>query len=135
MLAGTISGAMTEMATALPQHNQGKVRIIAVASAKRLPQAQAQDVPTFIESGVKDFTAASYVGVLAPAKTPPDIVAALETAILKTLADKATQDKLLASGAELVPEAMQSSKGFAEYIRAEYERSRAAAKAAGLSPQ
>src|SRR4029078_9394798 len=99
----------------------------------RLPQAQ--DVPTFIESGVKDFTAASYVGVVAPEKTRPDIVAALEKTILKTLADKSTQDKLLASGAELVPEAMQTSKGFAEYIRQEYERSKAAAQAAGWTPQ
>jgi tripartite-type tricarboxylate transporter receptor subunit TctC len=133
MLAGTISGAMTEMATALPQHNQGKVRILAVASANRLPQAQ--DVPTVIEGGVKDFTAASYVGVLAPAKTPPDIIATLEKAMLKTLADKSTRDKLLASGAELVPEAMQTSKGFAEYIHQEYERSKAAAQVAGLTPQ
>ena len=41
-----------------------------------------------IEQGVKDFTAASYVGVLAPAKTPPEIVALLEKALVKALADK-----------------------------------------------
>jgi tripartite-type tricarboxylate transporter receptor subunit TctC len=133
MLAGTISGAMTEMSTALPHHKQGKVRIVGVASAKRL--TQASDVPTMIESGVKDFTAASYVGVLAPAKTPPDIVAALEKAIIKAINEKPAQERFLATGAELVAEAMQTSKGFAEYIRGEYERSREAAKIAGLSPQ
>jgi tripartite-type tricarboxylate transporter receptor subunit TctC len=133
MLAGTISGAMTEMSTALPHHKQGKVHIVAVASAKRL--TQAPDVPTMIESGVKDFTAASYVGVLAPTKTPPDIVAALEKAIIKTLAEKTSQDRFLATGAELVPDAMQSSKGFADYIKGEYERSKEAAKVAGLTPQ
>ncbi len=133
ILAGTISGAMTEMATALPHHKQGKIRIVAVASAKRL--AQAPDVPTMIESGVKDFTAASYVGIVAPAKTPPDIVATLEKALVKTLAEKSTQDKFLASGAELVPEAMQTSKGFGEYIKQEYERSKQAAQLAGLTPQ
>jgi len=133
MLAGTISGAMTEMATALPHHKQGKIRIVAVASAKRL--AQAPDVPTMIESGVKDFTAASYVGIVAPAKTPPDIVATLEKALVKTLAEKSTQDKFLASGAELLPEAMQTSKGFGEYIKQEYERSKQAAQLAGLTPQ
>jgi tripartite-type tricarboxylate transporter receptor subunit TctC len=133
MLAGTINGAMTEMSTALPHHKQGKVHIVAVASAKRLPQAS--DVPTMIESGVKDFTAASYVGVLAPARTPPDIVAALEQAMIKTLAEKASQDRFLATGAELVPEAMQSAKGFADYIKGEYERSKEAAKIAGLTPQ
>jgi tripartite-type tricarboxylate transporter receptor subunit TctC len=133
MLAGTISGAMTEMATALPHHKQGKIRIIAVASEKRL--AQAPDIPTFIEGGVKDFTAASYVGIVAPARTPPDIVAALEKALVKTLAEKAVQDKFLASGAELVPPAMQTSKGFGDYIKAEYERSKKAAALAGLKPQ
>jgi len=133
MLAGTISGAMTEMATSLPHHGQGKVRIIAVASEKR--PTQASDIPTFIDGGVKDFTAASYVGVLAPAKTPAEIVSTLEQAILKTLAEKATQDKFLASGAELVPPAMQTSKGFAEYIKGEYERSKVAAQLAGLKPE
>jgi tripartite-type tricarboxylate transporter receptor subunit TctC len=124
---------MTEMSTALPHHKQGKVRIVAVASAKRL--MQAPEVPTMVESGVKDFTAASYVGVLAPAKTPPDIVAALEKAIIKAINEKPAQERFLTTGAELVPEAMQTSKGFADYIRGEYERSKEAAKVAGLTPQ
>ena len=111
VLAGTVSGAMTEVSTLLEHHNQGKVRILAVAWSKR--PAKTPDVPTMIEQGVKDFTAASYVGVLAPAKTPPEIVAMLEKALVKALADKGTQDKFLASGAELVPAELQTSKGFA----------------------
>ena len=73
VLAGTVSGAMTEVSTLLEHHDQGKVHILAVASSKRSPKIA--DVPTMIEAGVKDFTAASYVGVLAPAKTPAEIVA------------------------------------------------------------
>ena len=42
--------------------------------------------PTMIEQGVKDFTAASYVGILAPAATPAEIVKALEGALIKALA-------------------------------------------------
>jgi tripartite-type tricarboxylate transporter receptor subunit TctC len=133
MIAGNINGAMTEMATSGPHHNQGKVRIIAVAAAKRLPQAS--DIPTFIEGGVQGFTAASYVGVLAPAKTPADIIATLEKALGKALGEKSAQDRFLASGAELVPEEYQTSKGFAAYIQAEYERSREAARLAGLKPE
>ena len=133
MLAGTIMGAMTEMATARPHHKQGKVTIVAVASEKRL--AQAPDIATFIEGGVKDFTAASYVGIMAPARTPADIVAKLEQALIKTLAEKAVQDKFLASGAELVPPALQTAKGFGDYIKGEYERSKKAAELAGLKPQ
>jgi tripartite-type tricarboxylate transporter receptor subunit TctC len=133
VLAGTVSGAMTEVSTLLEHHNQGKVRLLVVAANQRL--AKISDVSTMIEQGVKDFTAASYVGVLAPAKTPPDVVAMLEKALVKALADKGTQDKFLASGAELVPDALQTSKGFAEYIMNDYENSKEAAKIAGLKPE
>ncbi len=88
-----------------------------------------------IESGLKDFLAASYVGVLAPAKTPPEVVAMLEKALIKALADKTVQDKFLATGAELVPESLQTSKGFGDYIKKEFENSKEAAKIAGLKPE
>jgi tripartite-type tricarboxylate transporter receptor subunit TctC len=133
VLAGTVSGAMTEVSTLLEHHGQGKVRILAVASSKRIPKIA--DVPTMIESGVKDFTAASYVGILAPSKTSAEIVAQLEKALIKALADKSAQDKFLASGAELVPQDLQTSKGFAAYIQKEYDNSREAAKLAGLKPE
>jgi len=133
VLAGNVSGAMTEVSTLLEHHGQGKVRILAVAAAKRI--AKIPDVPTMVEAGVKDFTAASYVGIVAPAKTPAEIVARLEKALIKALADKSTQDKFVASGAELVPDDLQTSKGFAAYIQKEYENSREAAKLAGLKPE
>jgi tripartite-type tricarboxylate transporter receptor subunit TctC len=133
VLAGTVSGAMTEMSTLLQHHNKGKVRILAVAWSKR--SAQANDVPTMIEQGVKDFTAASYVGIVAPAKTPADIVSKLEQAMVKMLADKSVQEKFLKTGAELVPPELQTSKGFGDYIKKEYENSKAAAQLAGLKPE
>jgi len=133
VLAGTVSGAMTEVSTLVEHHNQGKIRILAVAAQKR--PSKIPDVPTMIESGVKDVTAASYVGVLAPAKTPPEVVTLLEKALIKALADKGIQDKFINSGAELVPEAQQTSKGFTDYIKQEYENSREAAKLAGLKPE
>ena len=133
VLAGTVSGAMTEVSTLLEHHNQGKIRILAVAWNRR--PAKTPDVPTMIEQGVKDFTAASYVGVLAPAKTPPEVVAMLEKALVKALADKGTQDKFIASGAELVPPELQTSKGFTDYIKKEFDNSKEAAKVAGLKPE
>jgi tripartite-type tricarboxylate transporter receptor subunit TctC len=133
VLGGTISGAMTEVSTLLEHHGQGKVRILAVAARKR--PAKIPDVPTMIESGVKDFTAASYVGVLAPAKTPADIVSTLEKALVKALAEKPTQDKFVASGAELVSEEFQTSRGFSVYIAREFANSKEAAQLAGLKPE
>ncbi len=131
-LSGVVNGLVTEMSTALPQHKAGKLRILAVASAKR--PALAPEVPTMIESGVKDFLAASYVGLVAPAKTPPDAIATLEKALIKALATKIVQDRFLSTGAELVPEPLQTSKGFGGYIRREFESTREAAKLAGLKP-
>jgi tripartite-type tricarboxylate transporter receptor subunit TctC len=111
LLSGSITGAMTEVSTALP-HLGGKVRILAVASAKRAPKAP--DSPTMIEQGV--------------------VVKALEAALIKALNDKGTQEKFLATGAELVPDELMTSKGFGDYIRREYELAREAAKLAGLTP-
>ncbi len=132
-LSGVVNGIMTELSTALPHHKAGKLRILAVASAAR--PALAPEVPTMIEAGLKDFLAASYVGLLAPSKTPADAVALLEKALVKALAAKPLQDRFLATGAELVPESLQTSKGFGDYIRREYESTREAAKAAGLKPE
>jgi tripartite-type tricarboxylate transporter receptor subunit TctC len=131
LLSGSITGACTEVSTALP-HLGGKVRIIGVASLKRSPKAP--DAPTMIEQGVKDFTAASYVGILAPAATPAEIVKTLEAALIKALNQKDAQDKFLNTGAELVPDELMTSKGFGEYIKKEYELAREAAKIAGLTP-
>ena len=132
-LAGTVNGIMTEMSTALPHHKAGKLRILAVASATRA--ALAPEVPTMNEAGLKDFLAASYVGLLAPAKTPAAVIDALHKALVKTLATKSVQDRFLATGAELVSAPLQTPKGFADYIKGEYERTAEAAKAAGLKPQ
>jgi tripartite-type tricarboxylate transporter receptor subunit TctC len=107
--------------------------ILAVASAQR--SALAPEVPTMSEAGLQDFLAASYVGLLAPAKAPPDVVATLEKALAKALAVKTVQDRFLSTGAELVPEPLQSSTGFGDYIRKEFEATREAAKAAGLKPE
>ena len=132
LLAGSITGAMTELSTVLPQVPSGKVRILGVAWGKRSPQLP--NVPTMSEQGVKDFTAASYVGILAPAATPADIVKTLEAALIKALNNKDLQQKMLNSGAELVSDDLMTSQGFGAYIRREYELTREAAKLAGLTP-
>jgi len=132
LLSGSITGAMTELSTALPQVGGGRVRVLGVAWGKRSPQLP--DVPTMIEQGVKDFTAASYVGILAPAATPADIVKTLEAALIKALNLKDTQEKMIKTGAELVPDELMTSQGFGDYIRREYELTREAAKLAGLTP-
>jgi tripartite-type tricarboxylate transporter receptor subunit TctC len=132
LLSGSITGAMTELSTVLPQVGSGKIRVLGIAWSKRSPLLP--DVATMIEQGVKDFTAASYVGILAPAATPAEIVKTLEAALIKALNRKDLQDKMLKSGAEPVPVDLMTSKGFAVYIQKEFDLTRQAAKLAGLTP-
>ena len=71
------------VATTLPHVKSGKLRAIAVSSPKRWPSVP--DLPTVSESGVPGFEAATWYGVLAPAGTPPPIIAKLNTEIAGVL--------------------------------------------------
>jgi len=133
LVAGNIQGAMTEFSSALPHHRSGKARFVAVAAAKRSPLAP--DVPTMDEGGVKGFTAASYIGVLAPAGTPADVTAALQAGLARALAAPAVRDRMRELGVEVAMPELMTAAGFGAFIRQEYERSREAAQLAGIKAQ
>jgi tripartite-type tricarboxylate transporter receptor subunit TctC len=133
LIAGTIQGAMTEFSSALPHHRGGKARFVAIASTKR--SALAGDVATMIESGVKDFTAASYIGILAPAGTPADAMARLQAALVSALGSPKILERMRELGVEVAPPELMTAAGFGGYIRQEFERSREAAQLAGLKKE
>jgi tripartite-type tricarboxylate transporter receptor subunit TctC len=134
LMGGAIQGAMTEFSTALPLHKGGKAHIVAVGSAQR--SKLAPDIATFIDGGVKDFTAQSYIGILAPSKTPPAIVAQLQKAVADSLkAGGPVAERLVSLGAEVATPEQQTSAGFAAFIKKDYEDMGAAAKLAGITPQ
>ena len=133
LVAGTIQGAMTEFSSALAHHRGGKARFVAIASANRSPLAP--EVATMIEGGVKDFTAASYVGILAPAGTPAVLIARLQAALASALSAAKTLDRLRELGAEAATPELMTSGGFGAFIREEFERSREAARIAGLKKE
>ena len=133
LIGGSIQAAMTEFSTALPLHKGGQAHIVAVALEKR--SQQAADVATFIEGGVKDFTASSYIGILAPANTPADIVAQLQKAIESGLKDGPVAQKLRDMGTEIATPEQMTTAGFTAFIRDDYKRMGEAAKLAGLEPK
>jgi tripartite-type tricarboxylate transporter receptor subunit TctC len=134
LIGGSIQAAMTEISTALPLHKGGQAHIVAVASAKRLQIAP--DVATFIEGGVKDFTGESFIGILAPAGTPQEIVAQLQKAIADGLSGSSpAADKLRGMGSEIATPEQMTSAGFADFIKTDYKRMGEAAKLAGLEPK
>jgi len=134
LIGGSIQAAMTEFSTALPLHTGKQAHIVALASLKR--STLAPEIPTFIEGGVKDFTASSFIGILAPAGTPAAVVAQLQKAIAGGLVDGSNAvGKLRGMGTEIAAPEQQTPDGFTSFIRADYERMREAAKLAGLEPK
>jgi tripartite-type tricarboxylate transporter receptor subunit TctC len=133
LIGGNIQAAMTEFSTALPLHKGGKARILAVASAQR--SQLAPDVATFIEGGVKGFIAQSYIGILAPAGTPKEIVAQLQKAIAGGLAGGPAPEKLRGMGSEIATKEQMTPDGFAAFIKDDYENMKVAAKLAGIEPK
>jgi tripartite-type tricarboxylate transporter receptor subunit TctC len=133
LMGGSIQAAMTEFSTALPLHKGGKARIVAIAAAVR--SQLAPDIATFIEGGVKDFTASSYIGILAPTGTPAPIIAQVQKAIVAGLTGAGAADKLRAMGSEIATAEQMTPAGFAAFIRTDYEHMREAAKLAGIEPK
>ena len=130
VISGNVDAAMTEVSTALELHKAGQVRILGIAAATR--SKLISDVATFDEQGVKGFLAQSFVGLVAPAKTLPEIIAALASAIAAGLAPGApTAEKLASLGSEIASAEQMTPGGFAAFIKRDYEDMRQAAKLAG----
>ncbi len=133
LMAGNVDGSMTELSTAFELHKDGKARLLAVAATHR--SKLAPDIQTFIEGGVKGFTAESYIGVLAPAKTPADVIAKLQKAIVDGLKTGDAADRLRGLGSEIATPEQMTPQGFAAFIKTDFENMQAAAKLAGITPQ
>ena len=101
----------------MPQILAGKVRPLAAASGKRNPKLP--DVPTLAEEGYADTASDNWYGLLAPAKTPPAIVAKINDAFVKAINDPAVKQKLVDSGA--VPVA-DKPEAFGATLKAELDR-------------
>lgn len=100
LMAGHVTMAFMTSVSAMPHLKEGKVRPIAVAAAKRLPQLP--DVPTMSEGGLPGFESDPWNGLLAPAGTPAAIVATLQREVAKAATSPDMRDKLTPQGAVLV---------------------------------
>jgi tripartite-type tricarboxylate transporter receptor subunit TctC len=105
------------MLATYPHVKSGKLKILAVSSAQRMPSIP--DVPTVAESGVAGFETGSWQGVLAPPNTPRPIVTKINADIIKLLEDAEMKDKLLAQGALV---RTQTPDQMATFIRNETQR-------------
>jgi tripartite-type tricarboxylate transporter receptor subunit TctC len=100
-IGGQVQLLFVSMPAAWQYVKAGKLKAIAVTSAKR--SIAAPDVPTVAESGIPDYVVDSWYGALAPAKTPPSVVARLNAAFARVLENSQIKERLLAQGAEAAP--------------------------------
>jgi tripartite-type tricarboxylate transporter receptor subunit TctC len=106
-----------------------RLRVLAVGSDRRV--SFLPDVPTISESGVPGFEATVWWGIVAPAKTPREIVARLNAETVKALGEPAVREKLSELGAVITP---GTPEQFGEFIRAEDARWASVIKTAGIRP-
>jgi tripartite-type tricarboxylate transporter receptor subunit TctC len=125
-----MGGQVQFMAESIPQaaayHKQGKVKALAVTSRERNPALP--DVPTVMESGIRDFDVVGFYGFLAPANLPKDVTARLSDAFRQVLSNPEIRNRMISQGAD---PAFLGADDFAKYLAAEMPRWADAVKKSG----
>ncbi|MEF9999670.1 MAG: tripartite tricarboxylate transporter substrate binding protein [Comamonas sp.] len=129
-LAGNVDLLVSSVPSAIAQIKAGKLRALAVTSAKR--STSLPDVPTLAETGIKGFDVSTWYGLFMPAGTPAAIVAKVNAEVNHLLAMPEIRDAILAQGAE--PQAM-SVANFDKMFKADYKASKQVVEDSGAKIQ
>ena len=116
VVGGMIPLAMAALPSAAPNLASGVLRALAITSERRWPTLS--EVPTFAEQGYPGFSHMTWIGVFAPAGTPPAIIARLNREIAAVLSNAEARDRISKVGAEPVG---RSTSDFETMLKAEYE--------------
>ena len=128
VIAGHDQMMFATAASVIGQINGGQVRALAVTTLKRTKVLP--DLPTMDEAGLKGFDASTWHGLVAPAGTPPEVIAKLHDAAIKALQDLGVQASLARLGVDIVGDTPQE---FGAYIKAEIPKWTAIVKASGAT--
>jgi tripartite-type tricarboxylate transporter receptor subunit TctC len=133
-VAGLVGGETHLMfvtaSSAMNHVKNGRLRLIAVTSAKRL--AAFPDAPTFAEAGYPELTSGSWQGIFVPAGTPKPVVDRLYAAVIETMKDADVQKRLANGGVEVVTSAPGE---FTQFVARETERWGRAVREAGATAE
>lgn len=129
VISGQIAMAFPNIPPALPHVRSGKLKALAVTTAKR--SAAVPELPTVAESGLPGYEATAWFGVLAPAATPPQIIASLNAAIVKIVRTRDMQERLMTEGSEAVG---NTPEQFGQIIRTDIAKWAKVVKASGARP-
>jgi tripartite-type tricarboxylate transporter receptor subunit TctC len=130
VISGQITAMFSNALTAKPQIESGAVRALGVSSRTR--SESMPNVPPIAEAGVPNYEATQWYGLVAPAGTPPDIIARLHAEATQALKTQDMKDKLASDGAEPVG---TTPAEFAAHIKSELEKWANVARVARIEPQ
>ena len=126
VIAGHVQMMFATASSVVPHIRDGKVRALGVATLKRT--TVLPEIPTIDELGIKGFDATTWHGLVVPARTPKDIVATLNRALVATLGDAAVKKSLGDLGVDIIT---GTPEDFAAYIKSEIPKWTAIIKASG----
>ena len=127
VMAGQVDVAILSVPSVLPLVKGGKLKPVAVTTGKR--SAMLPDTPTLGEAGVKGVEAGIWLGLFAPAGTPPAVVSRLNGEVNKVLQQPEVREKIMAGGATPVG---GSPEDFAAFVRKDYAKWGEIVKASGI---
>ena len=127
MIAGQVASMAATVITGMPHIRSGRLRALGITSLKR--SEAAPDIPTVAEAGLPGFESLQWYGLLAPAKTPPDIVRRLNREMVEILRLPDIKKRFAADAVDTVGNAPEE---FARHIRAELDKWEKVAREAGI---
>ena len=130
MVAGQVATMAATILTGMPQIRAGRLRPLGITSAARSPIVP--DIPTVAEAGLPGFESVQWYGVLAPARTPKDIITRLHDEVTRVLQQPEIKERLAGDGADLVG---STPEEFTRYIQSELTKWAKVARDAGIQPE
>lgn len=129
-IGGHVEMLFAGISSLVTHFKSGRLRPLATGSTKRLPMIS--EVPTFIESGFPEMTTSVWFGLMAPAATPPEIVAKINADVHAILSSQEARERLIAEGQE---PGGGSPAELDKFIRNEIAKYTKVIKAAGIKPE
>ncbi|TXJ10032.1 MAG: tripartite tricarboxylate transporter substrate binding protein, partial [Afipia sp.] len=130
LMGGHVQLMFDSMITTMPLVEGGKVRALAVTGKKRSPAVP--NIPTLAESGLPDYEATGWTGIVAPAGTPPAVITKLNASIVQAIKSPDIQQAFAKQAAEPVG---STPEEFAAFIRKETDKWGKTIRAAGISAE
>ena len=117
LMAGRVVGMIDALGAGMPHVKSGKLKVLALTAADRAPEFQT--IPTFKESGLKNYVVTGWQGMVAPLNTPTAVVQKLSRALNETLNKKEIREKMIGLGYYPTP---TTSQEFGVFMKAESVR-------------